>query len=66
MTRRGTILNGTATSGLLLLASCLSSAQTANKALTFDAASIKPAAMPTPGRAMMAAPSGGPGTQDPG
>src|SRR5438552_16115821 len=56
-----------ATGGLvLLLALCRSNSQTAEKAFTFDAASIKPAAMPTPGRVMMAGPSGGPGTQDPG
>jgi len=43
--------------------------QTAEKALTFDAASIKPAAPPTPdgrGRIFLAGPSGGPGTPDPG
>jgi uncharacterized protein (TIGR03435 family) len=65
-TRIGTILKGTATIGLLLLAFSPSRGQTANKALTFEAATVKPAAMPAPGRPFMAAPSGGPGTQDPG
>ena len=44
-------------------------AQTADKSLTFDAASIKPAAPLTPdGRGMIRilGPSGGPGTKDPG
>ena len=69
MTRRTwteTLLKRIATSGLLLLAFDATNAQTANKALTFDAASIKPAAMPSPGTAMRAAPGGGPGTHDPG
>ncbi|SPE39144.1 conserved exported hypothetical protein [Candidatus Sulfopaludibacter sp. SbA3] len=65
LTRRGTVLKGTAASSLLLLAVCVTNAQTANKGLTFDAASIKPAAMPAPGKAVMAAPSGGPDTRDP-
>ncbi len=51
---------------VFLLSLCRSYGQTAQKAITFDAASIKPAVMPAPGIAMMAGPSGGPGTQDPG
>lgn len=65
-TSRGTIFKRAAPAGLLLWASCVIYAQTANKLLTFDVASIKPAAVPVPGRAMMAAPTGGPGTPDPG
>lgn len=64
---RGMRIKAIATGGLaLLLAMCRSYGQTAEKTFTFDAASIKPAAMPTPGRAMMTGPTGGPGTQDPG
>ncbi len=68
MTRRArivTILKGMVASSLLLLAFWAAHAQTGNKGPAFDAASIKPAALPAPGRPMMAAPSGGPGTQDP-
>jgi uncharacterized protein (TIGR03435 family) len=55
--------------GLLLLTCWLSFGQTADKSLTFDVASVKPAAPPVPdgrGRILMAGPSGGPGTKDPG
>jgi uncharacterized protein (TIGR03435 family) len=59
--------------GLAWFAICLSYGQTgdrnADKALTFDAASVKPATLPAPdgrGRVTMAGPSGGPGTNDPG
>lgn len=48
---------------------CLAWGQGADKSLTFDAASVKPADMPKPdgrGRIFMAGPSGGPGTKDPG
>lgn len=61
----GTFLRLTTMGVLSFLAFCLSNAQTSDRALTFEAASIKPTAMLT-GRALMAAPSGGPGTQDPG
>ncbi len=43
--------------------------QAPDKTLTFEAASVKPAAAPVPdgrGRIMIAGPSGGPGTKDPG
>jgi uncharacterized protein (TIGR03435 family) len=55
--------------GVMLAASGFCSAQTADKTLTFEVASVKPAAMPTPdghGRIMMAGPTGGPGSKDPG
>jgi uncharacterized protein (TIGR03435 family) len=55
--------------GLIVFACFQSYGQTADKTLTFDAASVKPAALPTPdgrGRIMMQGPSGGPGTKDPG
>lgn len=55
--------------GLAMLCGALAYAQTTDKSLTFDAASIKTAAPPTPdgrGRIMIAGPSGGPGTKDPG
>jgi uncharacterized protein (TIGR03435 family) len=55
--------------GLLLLAGCLLHGQTADTALTFDVASIKPAAALVPdGRGMiiLRSPSGGPGSKDPG
>ncbi len=55
--------------GLMFLAFCLSHGQTAGQALSFDAASVKPATLPKPdgqGRVMIAGPSGGPGTRDPG
>jgi uncharacterized protein (TIGR03435 family) len=48
---------------------CLAHGQPADKTLTFDAATVKPAVPPTPngrGMIMMAGPSGGPGTKDPG
>jgi hypothetical protein len=65
--RRRITIKAIATGGLVLLLSlCRSYGQTAEKTITFDAASIKPAVMPAPGRAMMAGPTGGPGTQDPG
>ena len=56
---------------LLLTASlvCLAPAQTVDKSLTFDVASVKPAEFPKPdgrGRIMIGGPSGGPGTKDPG
>jgi uncharacterized protein (TIGR03435 family) len=44
----------------------LCDAQIAHKSPVFDAASIKPAAVPAPGRPFVGAPSGGPGTPDPG
>ncbi len=52
-----------------ILTCCLACAQPADKTLTFDAASIKPAALPTAngrGMIMMRGPSGGPGSKDPG
>ena len=55
--------------GLVLFALGSSYGQTADKALTFEVASVKPATLPRPdgqGRIMMAGPSGGPGTNDPG
>src|ERR1017187_9270985 len=65
--RRLMMIKAILTGGLVLLLSlCRSYGQTAEKTITFDAASIKPAVMPAPGRAMMAGPTGGPGTQDPG
>jgi uncharacterized protein (TIGR03435 family) len=56
-------------SGLVFFASCLCYGQATDKALTFDAVSVKPATMPTPGfrgEMMVAGPTGGPGTKDPG
>lgn len=55
--------------GGMFLAFCLCYGQAPDKALTFDAASVKPAALPAPdgsGRIIMAGPSGGPGSKDPG
>jgi uncharacterized protein (TIGR03435 family) len=55
--------------GLLILACCLAYGQAVDKALTFEAATVKPATPPVPdaqGRIMMMGPSGGPGTKDPG
>jgi uncharacterized protein (TIGR03435 family) len=56
--------------GLCLAAMCVwAEAQTPDPKLTFDVASIKAAALPTPnGRGMIriSPPSGGPGTKDPG
>src|SRR5450432_1081407 len=54
---------------LVVVTCCLSDGQTLDKLLTFDAASVKPAAPPVAdgrGRIMMMGPSGGPGTKDPG
>lgn len=54
---------------LLVFVCCLAQAQTADKPLTFEAASVKPATPPKPdgrGMIMMQGPSGGPGTKDPG
>lgn len=54
---------------LPLFVCALAFGQTADKSLTFDVASVKPAAPPVPdgrGRIMMVGPSGGPGTKDPG
>lgn len=48
---------------------CLTWSQTADKPLSFEAASVKAADMPKPdggGRIFIAPPSGGPGTRDPG
>jgi uncharacterized protein (TIGR03435 family) len=52
----------------LLLICSLAWGQNVDPKLTFDVASIKPAAMPTPGRGMIreSGPPGGPGTKDPG
>jgi len=55
--------------GLLLFSFALAYGQTAGKTPTFDVASVKVAAAPTPDGAVtirMGAPSGGPGTKDPG
>ena len=55
--------------GLAISASTLVWGQIADKSLTFDVATVKPAAPPTPdaqGRIFMMAPSGGPGSKDPG
>jgi uncharacterized protein (TIGR03435 family) len=55
--------------GLAVFTCGLAYGQTADKALTFDAASVKPATPPTPdgrGMIMIGGPSGGPGTKDPG
>jgi uncharacterized protein (TIGR03435 family) len=52
---------------LLILAACLIYGQ--DKSLTFEVASVKPAAPPVPngrGMIMFRGPSGGPGTKDPG
>jgi uncharacterized protein (TIGR03435 family) len=60
---RGAILSN------ILLAGCLAQGQRADRTLSFDAASVKPANPPTPdgqGRIFMRGPSGGPGTKDPG
>lgn len=63
------MLHATFRTALALFVCGLAFGQTADKSLTFDVASIKPAAMPTPngrGMIMMRPPSGGPGTKDPG
>jgi uncharacterized protein (TIGR03435 family) len=63
------MLTATVRIGLMVFAGCLAYGQTADKPLAFDAASVKPATPPTPdgrGMIMMAGPSGGPGTKDPG
>jgi uncharacterized protein (TIGR03435 family) len=54
---------------LLASISCIAYSQPVDKSLTFEAASVKPAEPPKPdaqGRILMAGPSGGPGTRDPG
>jgi uncharacterized protein (TIGR03435 family) len=54
---------------LLILSCCLAYGQAVDKALTFEAATVKPATPPVPdaqGRIFMMGPSGGPGTKDPG
>lgn len=51
--------------GLAVLAACAAFAQTTPDQLTFEVASVKPAAPPTDGR-MMVGMRGGPGTPDPG
>ena len=54
---------------LMALAGCLGYGQTADKSVTFEAASVKPAAPLVPdgrGRIMLVGPTGGPGTKDPG
>src|SRR4051794_38092776 len=54
---------------LILLTGALAFGQPADKSLTFEVASVKPAPPPTPdsrGRIMMMGPSGGPGSKDPG
>src|SRR5882724_5056475 len=59
----------TVRTGLLAVTCCLAYGQTVDKSLTFEAASVKPATPPVPdgqGRILMAGPSGGPGTKDPG
>jgi uncharacterized protein (TIGR03435 family) len=56
-------------SGMVVFTCCLALGQTVDKTLTFEVASIKPAPPPVPdgrGRIMIAGPSGGPGTKDPG
>jgi uncharacterized protein (TIGR03435 family) len=63
------MLTATLRIGLAAFTWCWAYGQTADKSLTFDAASVKPATPPTPdarGMIMMAGPSGGPGTKDPG
>src|SRR5271165_4347402 len=63
------MLTATLRTGLMAFACCIAHGQTADKPLTFDAASVKPATPPVPdgrGRIMMMGPSGGPGTKDPG
>ena len=55
--------------GLAVIIGGLAFGQTADKSLTFDAASVKPATPPVPnGRGMIRieGPSGGPGSKDPG
>jgi uncharacterized protein (TIGR03435 family) len=55
--------------GSALLLAGLAFGQGVDKSLTFDAASVKPASPPVPdgrGRIMIAGPSGGPGSKDPG
>ncbi len=62
-------ITGIRTGLLLLLSLALAFGQTAEKSPSFDVASVKAAAPPTPdGRGMirMAGPSGGPDTKDPG
>jgi len=54
--------------GLIWLSASLLRGQSADKAVTFDAASVKPAALVfgSPGKMVFSRPSGGPGTNDPG
>jgi uncharacterized protein (TIGR03435 family) len=55
--------------GLVLFTCCLAQSQTVDKSLTFEVASVKPAAPPSAngrGMIMFRPPSGGPGTKDPG
>ena len=55
--------------GLVFLLTLLAFGQTTDKSLNFEVASVKVAEMPKPdgqGRILMAGPSGGPGTRDPG
>jgi len=60
-------MNWRARLGLVVLTGCFLHGQTVNKALTFDAASVKPASLPGGVRAVArAGRGGGPGTQDPG
>jgi uncharacterized protein (TIGR03435 family) len=54
---------------LFLVSACLAYSQAVDPALTFEAASVKPAAPLVPdgrGRIMLTGPTGGPGTKDPG
>jgi uncharacterized protein (TIGR03435 family) len=54
---------------IIWFAGSLAFCQSVDKSLTFEVASVKPAAAPVPdgrGRIMIAGPSGGPGTKDPG
>jgi uncharacterized protein (TIGR03435 family) len=56
-------------SASLILAGAYGQSPSADKSLTFEVASVKPAQPPTPdgqGRIFMRGPSGGPGTKDPG
>jgi uncharacterized protein (TIGR03435 family) len=54
---------------LVLFIACVAQAQSVDKSLTFEVASVKPAAPPSAngrGMIMFRPPSGGPGTKDPG
>ena len=59
------MLKGTFRMAPAILAAAVALGQTAPDTLTFEVASVKPAAPPTPGRMMMGI-RGGPGTSDPG